>query len=246
MKKIKAIKLKNILFRNFYKKDFLRIINLKGLFVFPSGPGLATLNDNEIYKKSLQNADFVFFDSGYFVLLLRMLKNITVKKFSGYLFLKLLFKHLKKNRITKILSVDPSYKLSKKNRNLFLNLGISKKKIINYISPMYENSIIVDKKLLNIANKIKPNYIILNLGGGVQEILGLYLKKNLNLDTKIVCTGAAISFFTRDQAPINMILDKFYLGWLTRIIFKHNIFLPRYLKSLNLFKIVLREKIDIL
>ena len=76
MKKIKTIKLKNILFRNFYEKDFLRIINLKGLFVFPSGPGLATLNDNKIYKKSLQNADFVFFDSGYFVLLLRILKNV--------------------------------------------------------------------------------------------------------------------------------------------------------------------------
>lgn len=246
MKKLKKIKLKNILFRNFHEKDFLKIINHKGLFVFPSGPGLATLNNNEIYKKSLQNADFVFFDSGYFVLLLRILKDITVKKFSGYLFLKLLFKHFKKNRVIKILSVDPSIELSKKNRNLFLNLGISKKKITNYVSPMYDSSKIKDKKLLNIANKIKPNYIILNLGGGVQEILGLYLKKNLNLKTKIVCTGAAISFFTRDQAPINIILDKFYLGWLIRIIFKPNVFLPRYLKSLNLFKIVLREKINIL
>lgn len=246
MKKIKTIKLKNILFSNFYEKDFLRIINLKGLFVFPSGPGLATLNDNEIYKKSLQNADFVFFDSGYFVFLLRILKNINVKKFSGYLFLRLLFNHFKKNQISKILSIDPNHELSKKNKNFLINLGIKKKNLINYISPMYINSKIVDQKLLKIANKIKPDYIILNLGGGVQEILGNYLKKNLNLKTKIICTGAAISFFTKDQAPINMILDKFYLGWLTRIIFKPNIFLPRYLKSLNLFKIVLREKIDIL
>lgn len=244
MNKIKKIKFKKIFFNNFYEKDFLKIINTNGFFVFPSGPGLATLNDNETYRKSLQNADLVFFDSGYFVFLLRILKNVNVKKFSGYLFLKLLFNHFKKNQISRVLSVDPSYELSKKNRNFLINLGISKNKLTNYISPMYVNSKIVDQKLLKIAIKVKPDYIILNLGGGVQEILGNYLKKNLNLKTKIICTGAAISFFTKDQAPINTILDKLFLGWLIRIVFKPKVFFPRYLKSLKLFKMVLWEKID--
>ena len=111
MNKIKKIKFKKIFFSNFYEKDFLKIINTNGFFVFPSGPGLATLNDNETYRKSLQNADLVFFDSGYFVLLLKILKNISVKKFSGYLFLNLLFKYFKKNKNVKILSVDPNITL---------------------------------------------------------------------------------------------------------------------------------------
>ena len=69
------------------------------------------------------------------------------------------------------------------------------------------------------------------MGGGVQEILGLYLKKNLKKKTKIICTGAAISFFTKDQAPINQIFDRFFLGWLIRILFKPGVYLPRYLKD---------------
>ena len=133
----------------------------------------------------------------------------------------------------------------KKNRNFFLNLGIDKNKLFNYTSPIYNPSKIEDKKLLNMANNIKPDYVIINLAGGVQEILGFYLKKNLNTKTKIICTGAAISFFTKDQAPINRVIDKFFLGWLTRIIFKPSIYLPRYLKAFKLFKIVFMEKIVI-
>lgn len=234
---------KKIKFINLNKKDFTKIIKKSGLFVFPSGPGLATINKKKQYLKSLRNSDFVFFDSGYFVLLLRILKNISVKKFSGYLFLKLLFNQFKKNRNIKILSVDPNSKLSTNNKLFFTNLGIPKNKLFNYISPIYNASKIKDKKLLEIANNLKPDFIILNLGGGVQEILGLYLKKNLKKKTKIICTGAAISFFTKDQAPINQIFDRFFLGWLIRILFKPGVYLPRYLKAFKLFKLVIDEKI---
>ena len=234
---------KKIKFINLNKKDFLKIIQQPGLFVFPSGPGLATINEKKQYLKSLRNSDFVFFDSGYFVLLLRILKNISVKKFSGYLFLKLLFNQFKKNRNIKILSVDPNSKLSTNNKLFFTNLGIPKSKLFNYISPTYNASKIKDKKLLEIANNLKPDFIILNLGGGVQETLGFYLKKNLKKKTKIICTGAAISFFTKDQAPINKIFDRFFLGWLIRILFKPGVFLLRYLKAFKLLKLVLNEKI---
>ena len=59
--------------------------------------------------------------------------------------------------------------------------------------------------------------MIINLGGGVQEKLGLYLKRNLNHETKIICTGAAIAFLTGLQANIPNIVDKIYMGWLWRI-----------------------------
>jgi len=236
---------KKIKFINLNKKDFTKIIKKSGLFVFPSGPGLATINKKKQYLKSLRNSDFVFFDSGYFVLLLRILKNISVKKFSGYLFLKLLFNQFKKNRNIKILSVDPNSKLSTNNKLFFTNLGIPRNKLFNYISPIYNELKIKDKKLLQIANNLKPDFIILNLGGGVQEILGFYLKKNLKKKTKIICTGAAISFFTKDQAPINQIFDKFFLGWLIRILFNPKIFLPRYLMSFNLFFLVLKNQVFI-
>ena len=53
------------------------------------------------------------------------------------------------------------------------------KKIYNYLAPKYNLNNLSDKKLLNFAQKIKPDFILTNIGGGTQEILGLYLKLNL-------------------------------------------------------------------
>ena len=92
-------------------------------------------------------------------------------------------------------------------------------------------------------NKIKPDYILTNIGGGRQEILGLYLKRSLKIKTTILCTGAAISFFTKDQAPINKLVDQFYLGWFLRLIFNPLVFSKRYLYSLKLIPMVIFSKI---
>ncbi len=82
---------KKIRFNNIDAKNFDRCIEKKGLFVFPAGPALASIQKSNEYYKSIQRADLVFFDSGFFVLLLKIFKNINVKKFSGYKFLGLFF-----------------------------------------------------------------------------------------------------------------------------------------------------------
>ena len=95
---IKKILFKDINFNNLNHKNFNKIISKKGLFVFPSGPGIASIGTNKEYFVSLKKADLVFFDSGFFVLMLKFFKNINVKKFSGYKFLKLFFIYLNKNK----------------------------------------------------------------------------------------------------------------------------------------------------
>lgn len=233
-----------IKFNSFQIKDFTKIISKKGLFVFPSGPGLSTIDQNKQYLFALKNADYVFFDSGFFVILINYIKGINVKKFSGYLFIKLFINYLKKKRNLKILSVDPSFSSLKKNYDFFIKIGLKKKNIINYVAPKYNLTKIEDKNLLKIINKYKPNYVLINIGGGVQEILGYNLKKNSKVKTSIICTGAAISFLTGEQAPINNIVDKLYIGWLLRIIYKPNIFIIRYFKAFKLFILVLKTKIS--
>ena len=69
---IKKIQFKNIIFSNFYFREFVK----KGYYTFPSAPGIASINSSREYYNSLKNADYVFFDSGFFVLLLRLFKNI--------------------------------------------------------------------------------------------------------------------------------------------------------------------------
>lgn len=163
---IKQIKFKGITFKNFDIKDFKKIIEKKGLFLFPSGPGLSTIEKEMPYLRALKNADYNFFDSGYFVLLLKYFKKIDVNKFSGYLFIKLFLDYIKKNNNKKLFLVDPNIRLSVSNTKLFNNIGVVKKNINNYIAPHYDSKSISDKRLLNIVKKIKPEYILLNIGGG--------------------------------------------------------------------------------
>jgi len=240
---IKKVLFKNIVFTNLKKKNFSKIINKKGYFVFPAAPALASIENSKNYYKSLVNADYVFFDSGFFVILLKFLKKISVDKFSGFKFLSLFFIYLKKNKNKSIFLIDPNYDYSKSNKKFFRNIGI--KNINNYIAPKYNKKKILDINLVKKINKFKPNYIIINIGGGIQEILALYLKQKLKNKYTIFCTGGAISFFTGDQAPINHTIDKLYLGWLFRLIFNPLIFFKRYLFALKLFFIVKRNIVKI-
>ena len=241
---ISKIIFKKITFNNLDYKKFSKIISKKGFFVFPAGPALATIQNSNIYYKAIQKADLVFFDSGFFVLLLKIFKNIDVDKFSGFKFLNLFFTYLKKNKKTSVLCIDPNSKFSKSNKSYLKKLGI--KKTYNFLAPKYNPNNLSDKKLLKLINKIKPNFILTNIGGGTQEVLGMYLKKNLKFRTTILCTGGAISFFTGDQAPINTFIDKFYLGWLVRLIFNPITFLKRYIIGLKLIPMVIFSKIKII
>jgi len=237
---VKKIIYRDITFINFNQKKNNILFKKKGLFVFPAGPTLANMEINSQYHQSLRQADYVFFDSGYFVLLLRIFKLLNVKKFSGFRFLEFFFKYLSKNKDKKVFSIDPNLKQSSINREYFQKMGV--KKVYSYIAPIYKNSNIVDKKLINEIKKIKPDFILTNIAGGKQEILGLYLKKKLNFKTSIYCTGAAISFFTGQQPPVNKFFDYLYLGWFIRILFNPKLFLLRYLSAFKLTQNVLREK----
>ena len=241
---IDKIKYKNITFNNLSEKDFPNLMNGDGLFTFPAAPPLATLELNSEYHKSLISSDYVFFDSGYFVLLLRYLKGIKVNKFSGYKFLKLLFKHLNSNKEKKIFLVDPFAKNSEKNLEYLQNLGCVN--IKKYVAPIYDPISIKDENLLREIKNFQPEFIVINLGGGVQEVLGYFLKININFKSKIICTGGAISYFTKDQAPINDMIDKLYLGWFFRLLFNPMVFIPRLSKSLSLFFKVLKDKVEII
>ena len=234
---------KKIEFINLDYKDFDKYIVKKGLFVFPAGPALASIDKSAKYYESIKKADLAFFDSGFFVILLRIFKNINVNKFSGYKFLNLFFDYLKKNKKKKVFCIDPNYRFSKSNNYLLKKLGV--KKICNYLAPKYNEGKIQDKKLLKILKKVKPDFILTNIAGGKQEILGAYLKEKLRFKTTILCTGGAISFFTGDQARINSFIDKFYLGWFMRLIFNPMVFFRRYIFALRLITMVIFNKIKI-
>ena len=99
--------------------------------------------------------------------------------------------------------IDPSLKEKIDNINYLRINGFYY--VESYIAPKYSLSNFRDKNILQKISKTKPQIIIINIGGGIQEPLAYYLKQNTKYKKlTIICTGAAIGFFTKNQAPINL------------------------------------------
>ena len=225
----------------FYNYSFTKIvskIDKGGYLVAPAASALSNISSNKKYHESLKKADVAIFDSGFFCILLRIFKGKKINKLSGYFFLKS-FLNMNFKKKTKFLTVDPTVADSKINKLYLRSKNI--KNVKSYIAPKYEHNNVYDQKLIKLIKKYKPKYIIINIGGEIQEILGLFIKNNTNNKTSIICTGAAIAFLTKRQAPINDVIDKFYLGWLARILFNPRKSLIRTIKSLYLIKHVINE-----
>ena len=229
----KVIIFKKIKFYDYSFDLLLKMLNRGGYLVAPAASALTNIDKNLEYYNSLIKSDIAILDSGFFCILLRIFKGKKVTKFSGYLFLKK-FLDLKFEEKTRFFLIDPN-----KTEAIFNKNYLKKKNILNiqsYIAPLYNNKNLKDLKLLKQIKKSKPRYILINLGGEVQERLALYLRENLKFKTSIICTGAAIAFLTKRQAPINDFVDRYYLGWIFRIIFSPRKHFLRALKSIFLIK----------
>tara|TARA_B100001175_G_scaffold83869_1_gene70306 strand:- start:1132 stop:1839 length:708 start_codon:yes stop_codon:yes gene_type:complete len=211
-----------------------KLLNCGGYIVAPAASSLSEIFIKKKYFESLRNADIAILDSGFFCILLRVFRKKKVKKFSGYLFLKLLLDSVRlKNK--KFFLINPNKYEQNINAKLLRSKGIINYK--SYCAPIYTLSNFRDFKVLKKINLYNPDFVIINVGGGIQEPLGYFINQNLKKkNTVIICTGAAISFLTKVQAPINVFYDKYYLGWFVRLLHKPKSYFPRITQSLNLIR----------
>ncbi len=221
----------------FYDMNFSYIINKLekkgGVLVAPAASALVNIENDPQYYQALIKSDIAILDSGFFCILWRIFRRQKLSKFSGYLFLKKLISHLKNKKI-KILSVDPTEIDAELNKKYLNKEGLFN--VENFIAPIYSKNNIEDKNLLLKIKEFNPEYIFINIGGQTQEVLGIYIKENTSHKISIICTGAAIAFLTKRQAPINDVIDKFYLGWLIRLLHGPKNVAIRILKSFLLIK----------
>lgn len=223
---------KNIKFYNYSFRQILNKIKFGGYLVAPAASSLSKISSNSQYYNALKNSTVAIFDSGFFCILLFLFKGKKVKKFSGYLFLKKIINLELKNK--KILSIDPSKKESFLNKKYYREKKI---KSYSYIAPFYKKNF-YDVKLFKLIKQINVDYIIINIAGEKQEVLAYEINKEFKKrKLKIICTGAAIGFFTGSQAKINDLVDQLYLGWFYRLLANPKIFRKRILDSLKLLKL---------
>ncbi len=219
----------------------------KGQFmVVPSGPGLSTLDQDQKYWEALKGSDFAIPDSGLMIILYKLLYGKSLTKLSGPKFLRQFLKEDCLRKEFNLFLVDPNQKESNINRLFLQSINIPIQEKNQYIAPFYSKENIIDLDLLNYLENIekRPKFILLNLGGGVQERLGFYLKNNLSFKVGIICTGAAIAFETGQQAKIPSWIDDIYMGWLARVVQNPKLFFMRFLKAFRLVKVFYLDKFN--
>lgn len=226
---------KNIKFLSKKEIDFQNDILSAQLVTVPAAPSMVESKNNPWYYEALENATFSIVDSGLFALLCK-LHGIKIHKYSGYRLILDMLDFLRQKSL-KLFVVSPSPTESENIRQLLLDETLcTVKDLVFYNAPIYPiNTNLEDPELAKQIKAFQPDLVMLCVAGGKQEILGNYLKKNINKEVTVICTGAAISFFTGTQAKIPPLIDKLYLGWLARIFCNPKTFLPRYL---NAFKYV--------
>lgn len=210
-----------------------------GLLTVPAAPGLATIeNDNEYYK-SIRNSDLIIPDSGYMILIWNFFNSEKIHKISGLTFINYFLKQIKNSNVKNLFLINPSDIDGNLNSKLINSLGMKLNEDDNYTAPFYDLNVI-DYKLLELIEYKKPDWILINIGGGIQEKLGYFLKENLSYKPAIVCTGAAIAFKTGRQTKMFTNLDRIYLGWLQRCFSDPKTFIPRYWNSFKLFNVMIK------
>ena len=207
-----------------------------GLITAPSGPGLAQdLMGCAEYRRALEMSDLVLADSGLLCLWKKWVERKLLTRISGLVFLKAILKQTdwEKNATFWIM---PDPKQASANANwLKKTFGVRLNESAIYIAPKYEKKgTILDRPLLSQIEKERPDSIFIQVGGGVQERLGLFLKENLSYTPSIFCTGAALAFLSGEQVKIPKWADSLFLGWLLRCFHQPKVFIPRYLRAFRL------------
>lgn len=227
-----------ILGLNFFQgsvAESVKTASLGGLVVAPSGPGLATLQDDTVYRKALVAADIRLLDSGLLALLYEFRHRQKLSRISGYYFLDEFLKLPELANPGACLWVAPSSESAKSTRDwLQQSRHISTPVEAWYVAPQYAVDKVEDDALLALIRKNRPKFIFIGVGGGPQEKLGAWLKSRLDYHPAILCTGAAIAFFTGEQARIPDWADRLRLGWLMRCLQDPRRFVPRYWRAFTL------------
>ncbi len=224
-------------------KEAIEIMRTNGgLLVVPAAPALKDLDRNRDYRESLLNADLAITDSAFMVLIWNRLQSTQIKRLSGLEYLRELLLDPEIRQPGNTFWIMASPVSAKRNLDWLAGQGITIPEDHIYMAPMYGNAAIADPTLIDLLNRLRPRHVIVTIGGGTQERLGLYLKRNLSYRPAIHCIGAAIAFLSGDQVHIPVWADKYYLGWLLRSLAEPKRYIPRYWDARKLFAIMLRNR----
>jgi N-acetylglucosaminyldiphosphoundecaprenol N-acetyl-beta-D-mannosaminyltransferase len=212
-----------------------------GLVVVPAAPALKNLAVDKGYREALLGADFAIADSAFMVLVWNLIDSNRIPKLSGLKYLRALVAQPEFQTLGNTFWVMPTPAGAQRNLRWLRQNGVDVANEDVYLAPIYGQAISDDELLARIEER-RPRHIILGLGGGTQERLGLFLKQRLSYRPAIHCIGAAIAFLSGDQVHIPVWADALYLGWLYRTMADPRRFVPRYWDARHLAPLMLKYR----
>ena len=212
-----------------------------GLLVVPAAPALKDLPSDPAYREALQGADVVITDSALMVMAWNFLERDSIQRVSGLEYIREILEREEVRHPGNTFWIMAGPRSAKTNLKWLASRNIAVPESHVYEAPLY-GAEIHDQALLNKLAQLRPRHVVVTLGGGVQERLGLYLKRNLDYLPGIHCIGAAIAFCSGDQVRIPMWADRFYLGWLFRCMSSPRRYVPRYWSARKLLRLLLRHR----
>lgn len=222
-------------------QDAIAIMRRGGLLVVPAAPALKDLESNHQYREALLHADCAIADSAFMVLIWNKLESPPIRRLSGLEYLRELLHEADVRQPGNTLWIMAGPASAELNLAWLAAQEISVPEDCVYLAPLY-GATISDPALIERLERLRPQHIIVTVGGGTQERLGLYLKRNLSYLPAIHCIGAAIAFLSGDQVHIPVWADKLYLGWLFRSISEPGRYVPRYWGARKLLSLMLQYR----
>jgi UDP-N-acetyl-D-mannosaminuronic acid transferase (WecB/TagA/CpsF family) len=204
-----------------------------GYTVVPAAPALANIHRDQDYRRALVESDLAITDSGFMVFLWRIFRRRKVVRTSGLQYLRILLDKKELRDPGRLFLILPSEMARVKALRLLRRKGYEIVAADTYIAPIYRSDV-ADQQLVSILKVSQPAHVIIGIGGGAQEKLGLYLRENLGYRPAIHCVGAALGFLTGDQKPIPDWADRLYLGWLLRLVRQPKLYAKRFLRAFEL------------
>lgn len=144
-----------------------RMLAEGGFMVVPSAPSLVPIRSDAYYHSALKESDFAIPDSGLMVLLLKYLFRVDLQRISGLEFLETYLHDQCRSR--SLFLVEPTLADHEANRAYLNRIGFPDSPDQFYVAPMYTERVIEDRELLQRLEAARPDIVLINLGGGVQE-----------------------------------------------------------------------------
>src|ERR1700744_2248032 len=140
------------------------------LLVVPAAPALKDIDCNAQYREALLNADLCIADSAFMVLIWNRISKQKIHRLSGLKYLRELLLRDDAHSPGNVVWIMASPSSAQRNIGWLKSQGIDVPQECVYLAPMYGKEI-EDPALLALLERLRPQHIVVTVGGGTQERL---------------------------------------------------------------------------